>query len=248
MPIARVRRRLNRVPRFGPDSRESWLMVVVCGLLLFLCFSTIGVSGVFFYGIVETFGVSREEASWPVTLSCALLLLAGPIMGFLSKRYSCRKVLLGCSLISGFAVSMCFFARSITCITILFGIVHGNSAVVVRGTGGGTRSGASDGTVGGAEGVRAALLCHREQASVGSEETIRRASQSTGSECVRRVAEAVVNAGVRNKCDYFPKTSEEKAAICDADMRILTVYPMRPGSDHDSFAWRTQPTPTQTYH
>ncbi|KAH7979773.1 hypothetical protein HPB49_010955 [Dermacentor silvarum] len=27
--------------------------------------------------------------------------------------------------------------------------------------------------------------------------------------------------------------------ICDADMRILTVYPMRPGSNHDSFVWRT---------
>ncbi|KAH7978295.1 hypothetical protein HPB49_005133 [Dermacentor silvarum] len=108
-----------------------------------------------------------------------------------------------------------------------------------------------------------------------------RVSQSTGSECVRRVAEAVVNSGVRNKCDHFPKTSEEKAAvkegflrrgaipgvigctdgsliaiiapkgdrkgyyaenfmfICDADMRILTVYPMRPGSDHDSFVRRT---------
>ncbi|KAH7980604.1 hypothetical protein HPB49_017523 [Dermacentor silvarum] len=171
-----------------------------------------------------------------------------------------------------------------------FSSLEGNGAVVVRGTGGATRSGASDGTVGGAEGVvRAALLCHREQASVGSEETIRRVSQSTGSECVRRVTEAVVNAGVRNKCDHFPKTSEEKAAvkegflwrgaipgvirctdggliaiiapkgerntafmsrmvyyaencmfICDADMRILTVYPMRPGSDHDSFVWRTR--------
>ncbi|KAH7940832.1 hypothetical protein HPB49_006569 [Dermacentor silvarum] len=165
----------------------------------------------------------------------------------------------------------------------------GNGAVLVRGTGGGTRSGASDETVGGAKGVvRAALLCHREQASVGSQETIRRVSQSTGSECVRCLAEAVVNAGVRNKCDHFPKKSEKKAAvkegllrrgaipgvigctdggliaiiapkgrrntaftsrksyhsenclfICDADMRILTVYPVRPGSDHDSFVWRT---------
>ncbi|KAH7937579.1 hypothetical protein HPB49_013210 [Dermacentor silvarum] len=27
--------------------------------------------------------------------------------------------------------------------------------------------------------------------------------------------------------------------ICDADMIILTVYLMRPVSDHDSFVWRT---------
>ncbi|KAH7967008.1 hypothetical protein HPB49_021307 [Dermacentor silvarum] len=150
------------------------------------------------------------------------------------------------------------------------------------------------------------------QPSIESEETIR-VSQSTGSECVRRVAEAVVNTWARNKWVHFPKTSEEKAAvkegflrrgaipgvigcvdgcliaiiapkgerkaafmfrkgyyalncmfvyaahsfdscsalakgeflcshfpqICDAEMRILAVDPMRPGSDHDSFVWRT---------
>ncbi|XP_072145107.1 putative nuclease HARBI1 [Dermacentor andersoni] len=27
--------------------------------------------------------------------------------------------------------------------------------------------------------------------------------------------------------------------ICDADMKILALDPMRPGSDHDAFVWRT---------
>ncbi|KAH7977330.1 hypothetical protein HPB49_000682 [Dermacentor silvarum] len=58
---------------------------------------------------------------------------------------------------------------------------------------------------------------------IGSEETIRRVSQSTGSECVRRVAEAVVNAGVRNKCDHFPKTSEEKAAVKEGFLRCGAI-------------------------
>ncbi|XP_065280214.1 putative nuclease HARBI1 [Dermacentor albipictus] len=124
------------------------------------------------------------------------------------------------------------------------------------------------------------------QASVGSEERIR-VSQSTVSECVRRVAEAVVIAGAR-KWVQFPKAAEEKAAvkegflrrgaipgvigcvdgslvaivapkgehkaafmcrkgyyalncmfICDADKKILAVDPLRPGSDHDAFVWRT---------
>ncbi|XP_070385212.1 putative nuclease HARBI1 [Dermacentor albipictus] len=124
------------------------------------------------------------------------------------------------------------------------------------------------------------------QAPVGSEGTIR-VSQSTVSECGRRVAEAAVNAGARYKWVHFPKTAEEKAAvkegfirrgaisgvigcvdgfliaivapkgerkaafmcrkgyyalncllICDADMEILTMDPLRPGSDHDAFFWR----------
>lgn len=56
------------------------------------------------------------------------------------------------------------------------------------------------------------------QASVGSEETIR-VSQSTVSEYVRRVAEAVVNAGACNKLVHLPKTSEEKAAVKEGFLR-----------------------------
>ncbi|XP_077511491.1 monocarboxylate transporter 14-like isoform X2 [Amblyomma americanum] len=97
---------LTACPAFGPDSAESWMTAVCCGFLLLLSFSAMSVSGVFFYGIVETFGAARESASWPVTLNCSLVLLAGPIMGFLSKRYSCRKVLHACAFISGPAVGI----------------------------------------------------------------------------------------------------------------------------------------------
>ncbi|KAH7948742.1 hypothetical protein HPB49_001622 [Dermacentor silvarum] len=46
-----------------------------------------------------------------------------------------------------------------------------------------------------------------------------RVSQSTVSECVRRVAEAVVNAGTCNKWVHFPKTFEEKAALKEGFLR-----------------------------
>ncbi|XP_070378110.1 putative nuclease HARBI1 [Dermacentor albipictus] len=49
------------------------------------------------------------------------------------------------------------------------------------------------------------------QASLGSEETIG-VTQPVVSKCVRRVAEAIVHAGARNKWVHFRKTSEEKAA------------------------------------
>nr|XP_050042601.1 putative nuclease HARBI1 [Dermacentor andersoni] len=50
------------------------------------------------------------------------------------------------------------------------------------------------------------------QASVESEETIG-VTQPAVSKCVRRVAEAIVHAGARNKWAHFPRTSEEKAAV-----------------------------------
>ncbi|XP_065304470.1 putative nuclease HARBI1 [Dermacentor albipictus] len=49
-------------------------------------------------------------------------------------------------------------------------------------------------------------------ASVGSEETIG-VTQPGVRKCVRRVAEAIVHAGTRNKWVHFPRRSEEKAAV-----------------------------------
>ncbi|XP_070395530.1 putative nuclease HARBI1 [Dermacentor albipictus] len=56
------------------------------------------------------------------------------------------------------------------------------------------------------------------EASVRSEETTR-VSPSTVSECVRRVAEAAVNAGARNKWVHFPKTAEENTAVKEGLLR-----------------------------
>ncbi|KAL1475168.1 hypothetical protein MTO96_020142 [Rhipicephalus appendiculatus] len=118
---------LKRHAVFGLDSRQSWITAAFCGALLFLALSTISVSGVFFYGVVEAFGVNREQASWPVTLSGSMLPLAGPLTGVLCSRFSCRKVLLVCSFFTGIAVSLCYFAESTHFIVVFFGIIHGTT-------------------------------------------------------------------------------------------------------------------------
>ncbi|KAL3243874.1 hypothetical protein MRX96_047342, partial [Rhipicephalus microplus] len=73
MPIMRP---LKDDPHFGVDSRWSWISACFCGWVLFLASATSRVAGIFFYGIVEAFGVSRQEASWPVSLAGTLMMLA----------------------------------------------------------------------------------------------------------------------------------------------------------------------------
>ncbi|KAH7959322.1 hypothetical protein HPB49_010285 [Dermacentor silvarum] len=58
----------------------------------------------------------------------------------------------------------------------------------------------------------------RCQGSVGSEETIG-VTQPAVRKCVRRVAEAIVHAGTRNKWVHYPRTSEEKAAVKEGFLR-----------------------------
>nr|XP_054923984.1 uncharacterized protein LOC126526163 isoform X3 [Dermacentor andersoni] len=53
-----------------------------------------------------------------------MLPLAGPLTGLLCSRFSCRKVLLVCSFLTGIAVSLCYFAES-TLFIVFFGIING---------------------------------------------------------------------------------------------------------------------------
>lgn len=114
-------------PNFGVDSRWSWITACFCGVVLFMGTATTRIAGIFFYGIIETFGVNREEASWPVSLAGTMLLLGGPIVGVLCRRFSCRAVLLSCSLVTGATVCTCYLAPNVAFITIVFGILHGTA-------------------------------------------------------------------------------------------------------------------------
>nr|XP_050027951.1 putative nuclease HARBI1 [Dermacentor andersoni] len=66
--------------------------------------------------------------------------------------------------------------------------------------------------------LRDAAGLRLQQMPIGSEETIG-VTQPAVSKCVRRVAEAIVHAGARNKWVRFPRTSEEKAAVKEGFLR-----------------------------
>ncbi|XP_054924153.2 monocarboxylate transporter 3-like [Dermacentor andersoni] len=120
-------RLLKNDPRFGIDSWWSWITAFFCAWVLFLAMATPRMAGIFFYGIVETFGATRNEASWPVSLAGTFTVLGGPIAGYLCQRFSCRAVLLVCSPLAGVGVCLCYLARDLLFITIFLGIIHGTA-------------------------------------------------------------------------------------------------------------------------
>ncbi|XP_064459361.1 uncharacterized protein LOC135369772 [Ornithodoros turicata] len=122
--MAHSRTSLKYDPLHGLDSRWSWIMAGFCSWVMFTGTLSNRVSGVIYYGIIETFQVSREEASWPVTLSTCCFSLAGPAMGYLCRRFSCRVVVMTCALVTGIGVMVCYFAPNLLFINIFFGVVH----------------------------------------------------------------------------------------------------------------------------
>ncbi|XP_075555241.1 monocarboxylate transporter 3-like [Dermacentor variabilis] len=116
---------LKSDPSFGLDSRRSWVTAAFLSISLTMVLTAQQSVGVLFYGIVQTYDVSRQEASWPLVLTNSLAFLAGPVMGYLCGRCSCQVVLLVSSLAAGASVCACFFADSLFALNILFGIMHG---------------------------------------------------------------------------------------------------------------------------
>lgn len=123
--MARSEASLRSDPQFGMDSRWSWVTAAFLSWLLCAAMMAQQSAGVLFFGIVDTFGVSREEASWPLVLSASVISLTGPVVGYLCRRFSCRPVLLFFSLASGTSVCVCFFANSVLFLTVVLGFVHG---------------------------------------------------------------------------------------------------------------------------
>ncbi|CAN7987304.1 unnamed protein product [Ixodes hexagonus] len=123
--MARSAHFLTRHPTHGIDSSRSWVILAFCCLVLFMSQLSIRVAGILYYGIIETFSASRQEASWPITLLVCLFNLAGPLMGFLCRRYSCRAVLLTSSLSTGVTMSLCFLAPNVLFLSVVLGILHG---------------------------------------------------------------------------------------------------------------------------
>lgn len=115
------------LPSFGMDSRWSWITMGFCSWVLFMNTLSLKAFGVLFYGVIETFLVSRNEAAWPFTVADAVSSFAGPVFGYLCRRFSCRKVLLFSSFFCGIGVLVCFFATNVAFLVLFFGVVHGCS-------------------------------------------------------------------------------------------------------------------------
>ncbi|XP_077559466.1 monocarboxylate transporter 12-B-like isoform X1 [Haemaphysalis longicornis] len=114
------------------DSTRSW---VVAGASFWICtfsYPMLGASGVIYVNILKTFDVTREQASWPISLTSTFYLLSGLLGGILNKYITIRTILLICCSFSGLLMSSCFFATGIWYLIIILGVFNGIAVGGIR--------------------------------------------------------------------------------------------------------------------
>lgn len=111
--------------RSGVDSVRSWLVAVSCCWINFFSALMYKSSGVVYMGVLQTLSVSREEASWPLTLLAVFIFTTAPVAGVLALYIDIWKISLCGCLLSSISVCLCFWANSVIHLIVCLGVVQG---------------------------------------------------------------------------------------------------------------------------
>ncbi|XP_064481696.1 monocarboxylate transporter 12-like [Ornithodoros turicata] len=107
------------------DSPRSWLVAIGCCWINLFSAIAYKSSGVIYVGVLQTFDVSREEASWPLTLLAVFIFATGPLAGILALYFSIWQISLCGCLLSSIAVCACFYATGTTYLMLCLGALQG---------------------------------------------------------------------------------------------------------------------------
>ncbi|KAM7291237.1 putative sugar transporter [Ixodes scapularis] len=107
------------------DSSTSWIVAAACCWVYVFAYGIFRSAAIIYTALLHSLNITREEASWPVTLMGIFLCVSGPIVGTLGRRYAIWKLTVSACLVGGLAVSVCFFANGIWFLIVFLGVIYG---------------------------------------------------------------------------------------------------------------------------
>ncbi|CAN8032701.1 unnamed protein product [Ixodes persulcatus] len=109
------------------DSSTSWIVAAGCCWGNVFAFGVFRSAAIIYTALLNSLNITREEASWPVTLMGIFLCVAGPVAGTLGRRYEIWKLTVSACLVGGLAVSICFFANGMWFLIVFLGVIYGTA-------------------------------------------------------------------------------------------------------------------------
>ncbi|CAL1275595.1 unnamed protein product [Larinioides sclopetarius] len=109
----------------GPDRGHAWVIACAACVITMILSGISKMVGILYVAVIDTYGVSRKEATLPFTFRKSLRCLAGPIVGIVGQRYGIRAVTMAGAFGASLGAFLAFFAPDVTWLTICWGVVHG---------------------------------------------------------------------------------------------------------------------------
>lgn len=114
-----------RTSRPGPDGPRSWLVACAASWNILWLSLVRRSGGVVFVALVTSYGATREQATWTISVSFSIACILGPLFGLLTKFLALRTLSLVGSSILALSTIACFFAEDMTAVFVLLGVLNG---------------------------------------------------------------------------------------------------------------------------
>ncbi|GFY51565.1 uncharacterized protein TNIN_146881 [Trichonephila inaurata madagascariensis] len=112
-------------PKEGPDKGWAWMVAFAACGINFIMAGLGRMSGILYVAFIDLYGVDRKGASLPFSVRSSTRNLLGPAVGILGQKYGIQVVIISGSIMSIVSSALCFFAKDIGWITILWGGLSG---------------------------------------------------------------------------------------------------------------------------
>lgn len=109
----------------GPDKGHAWVIAMAACVITMILSGISKMVGILYVAVIDTYGVTRQEATLPFTFRKSFRCLTGPVVGILGQRYGIRAVTLGGAVVAALGAALCFLAPSVTWLAVCWGGVHG---------------------------------------------------------------------------------------------------------------------------
>ncbi|EEC09915.1 monocarboxylate transporter, putative [Ixodes scapularis] len=101
------------------------MVAVGCSCMNFFTVVMIRSAGVVYVNIVDYFGVTRQEAAWPISIVPGCANLAGPFVAVIVRKVGVRPVAIIGTFMMSLSIMLCFFAPNILYLSVFLGVFHG---------------------------------------------------------------------------------------------------------------------------
>ncbi|XP_074600515.1 monocarboxylate transporter 13-like [Brevipalpus obovatus] len=107
------------------DRGYAWVIPFACCFINAILFGIYRSYGILYTAILDSYHVSRSEATWPFSLCMTVIHLSGPISGILNSHLAIRTIVFVGCLLSAIGLALCYFATCVTDVVIFIGIIQG---------------------------------------------------------------------------------------------------------------------------
>ncbi|GIY23771.1 monocarboxylate transporter 5 [Caerostris darwini] len=108
-----------------PDKGRAWVIAFSACIINMILSGLSRMIGILYVAVIDSYSVTRAEATLPFTVRNAIRCLSGPLVGIIGQRFGIRTVTFCGGLMAATGAALCSVAPSITWLAVCWGGIHG---------------------------------------------------------------------------------------------------------------------------